>query len=114
MKALRILMSCVAIASPQLVLADSAIPAQSRDIVQAVLDFCARVDPRDADSFEAFGRGLMGHRSEHDDDDRQHQRWLDPIRDALAAVPKRDAIQVCAAGAASLRPRTAEDDDRRL
>ena len=102
MKASRIVLLCTAIVLPGLASASSAISPQSLGIVQAILDFCAKVDPKDSDSFEALGKkltGLSGHDLATLRGNPAYQDEFAGISDALAQSAPKDAARTCAAGA---------------
>jgi hypothetical protein len=102
MKVSRTLLLCAAIALPGLASANSEISPQAVGIVQAVLDFCAKVDPKDAASFQAQGRKLTGGLSEHDlaslRGTPEYQDAFAGISDALGKSAPKDAARTCAAG----------------
>ena len=102
MKVSRILLLCAAIASPALASANSEIAPQAVGIVQAILDFCAKVDPKDSDSFEALGKkltGLSGHDLATLRGNPAYQDAFAGISDALAQSAPKDAARTCAASA---------------
>jgi len=60
MKLTRVVALCSAIALPQLVLADQPGTQQGLDIIHGVLiDYCAKVDPRDASKFETIWEHVL-------------------------------------------------------
>jgi hypothetical protein len=96
MKASRVLLLCAAIALPGLASATSEISPQGVGIVQAILDFCANVDPKDSDSFEALGKRVTG-LSEHDLATVRGNPAYQDARDMLAKSAPKDAARTCAA-----------------
>jgi hypothetical protein len=118
MKASRILLLCAAIALPALASANSEISPQAVGIVQAILDFCAKVDPKDSDSFEALGKkltGLSGHDLATLRGNPAYQDALAGISDALAQSAPKDAARTCAAGVgpvAEIRARHKDSEKR--
>jgi hypothetical protein len=97
MKGFRILLLCGAAALPQLAMAANPGP-QALGMVNAILTFCAEVDPRNAQSFQAewktFGSGTtLGHPAGGDS-----QKAFDMIIAELRLVARPTAAQNCAAG----------------
>jgi hypothetical protein len=81
----------------------SSISAPALGSVDALLNFCLQVDPRDAASFRAQ-RSLIEHGSsedtiEHLRGSSAYRQSYDLVSDALKGVAKSDAAQACAAGA---------------
>ena len=110
MKASRIFCVCAAVVLPQLAAAEDHrghvnISPQALGIVDAVLHFCAEVDPRDAASFQAQRNSLVQGSSEDSIEGLRgssaYRESYDMIRDALKSVGKGEAAQTCAAGAKS-------------
>jgi hypothetical protein len=107
MKASRILLLCSAVALPQLALANSQVDAQWLGTVEGILDFCVKVDPKDAASFQALRKSADGGTSEHDltglRGTPEYKNGLDTINNALAQVSPQSGAQICAAGVAPKR-----------
>jgi hypothetical protein len=98
MKGFRILLLCGAAALPQLAMAENPSP-QALGMVNAILTFCAEVDPRNAQSFQAqwktFGSATtLGHPAGGDS-----QKAFDMITAELRLIAKPTVAQNCAAGA---------------
>jgi hypothetical protein len=98
MKAFRIVLLCGAAALPQLAMAANPSP-QALGMVNAILTFCAEVDPANAQSFQAewktFASGTtLGHPAGGDS-----QKAFDMITTQLRLVARPTVAQNCAAGA---------------
>ena len=65
----RLVLVCSAAALPQLAMADQLASQQlGLDMVHHILiDYCAKVDPRDASAFRAIWQNLLSHVSDGDD-----------------------------------------------
>ncbi len=96
MKVSRTLALCAASALSSFALASSSIPPQSAGTLQAILDFCAKVDPKDSDSFQALGKKLTG-LSEHELATVRGDPVYQDARDTLAKSAPKDAARTCAA-----------------
>jgi hypothetical protein len=113
MKASRILLLCAAVALPRLVLAANSPPssppgAQWLGTVEGILDFCVKVDPKDASAFQVLKKNTRGGLSERDlagvRGTREYKDALRTISDDLAKVSPQGAAQSCAAGVAEFVP----------
>jgi hypothetical protein len=113
MKASRILLLCAAVALPRLVLAANSPPssppgAQWLGTVEGILDFCVKVDPKDASAFRVLKKNTSAGLSEHDlagvRGTREYKDSLHMISDELAKVSPQSAAQTCAAGVAAFVP----------
>ncbi len=110
MKASRILCVCAAVVLPQLAAAEDHrgqvnISAQALGIVDAVLNYCTQVDPRDTALFQAQRKSVLNGSSEDAVEglrgSRAYRGSYDLIEDALKGVSRSEAAQTCAAGARS-------------
>jgi hypothetical protein len=97
MKANRILLLCSAVALPQLALADAPSP-QALGMVDAILTYCAKVDPKDADSFRAQWASIS-HGSESLEHSAQFKQAFDLVDGELEQTSKTASAKTCAAGA---------------
>ncbi len=96
MKVSRTLLLCAAIALPGLASANSGVSPQAAGTVEAILDFCAKVDPKDSASFAALGKKLTG----LSDDDLAAVRGKPAYQNAsdmLANSAPKDSARTCAA-----------------
>jgi hypothetical protein len=110
-KAFRILLLCGAAALPQLAMAENPDP-QALGMVNAILTFCAEVDPRDAQSFQAewnsLGSGTtLGHPAGADS-----QKAFDMITAQLRLVARPTVAQNCAAGATQWNGKSTAGKDK--
>ncbi len=114
MKVSRILCLCAAVALPQFAAAESAADAQGMAIVQAVLSFCAKVDPKNAASFQAQERNVVPGGSEKQlesvRESGAYKQAFKSITDVLEELPRSAAAQTCAAGATSTVAIRKKDD----
>ena len=110
MKASRILCVCAAVVLPQLAAAEDHrsqvnISPQALGIVESVLNFCSRVDPHDAASFEAQRKNLLSGSSQDSIEGLRgssaYRSSYDMISDALKGISRSEGAQICAAGAKS-------------
>jgi hypothetical protein len=112
MKAFRIVLLCGAAALPHLAMAADP-SSQALGMVNAILTFCAEVDPRNAQSFQAewktFGSGTaLGHPAGGDS-----QKAFDMITAELRLVARPTVAQNCAAGATQFNAKsTGKDKDK--
>ena len=112
MRASRILCVLAAVVLPQLAAAEDhgqqgqiSISPQALGIVEAVLNYCSEVDPRDAATFQAERKNLLGGASGDAAEDLRgssaYRESYHLISDALKGLAKGQAAQTCAAGAKS-------------
>ena len=101
MKIYRILCLCAVIVFPQAAWAEPQSGNQSMEIVHAIIDFCAQVDPANASKYQKQSR-LMFHEvsalAERDMDGKGEGKYVsayEQTRTALGKVPKQDAIPAC-------------------
>jgi hypothetical protein len=101
-KVYRILFLCGVVALPQLAMADQPSP-QALGMVQAILNFCAEVDPHDAASFQAQWKVLSGgvpaQQLASIEDGSAYKQAYDLISGELGKTSKASAAGTCAAGA---------------
>jgi hypothetical protein len=98
MKGFRILLLCGAAALPQLAMAENP-SSPALGMVNAILTFCAEVDPGNAQSFQAEWRSFasgttLGHPAGGDS-----QKAFDMITAELRLVARPTVAKNCAAGA---------------
>jgi hypothetical protein len=118
MKIHRILCLCAVIWLPQLALAEVSFSSQALGMVQATLEFCARVDPRDAATFHAqegnLVRGVSSPELAGAQGTSDYKQAYDLISTALRRLERDDAAETCAAGARSdLRGRREAEEKKR-
>jgi hypothetical protein len=111
MKAFCIVLLCGAAALPQLAMAENPSP-QALGMVNAILTFCAEVDPRNAQSFQAEWKSLasgttLGHPSGADS-----QKAFDMIIAELRQVARPTVAQNCAAGATQWNGKSTAGKDK--
>jgi hypothetical protein len=101
MKIYRILCLCTVIALPQFALAERESSDQSIEVVHAIIDFCAQVDPANASMYQKQSRSMFHEvsASEHDVDmhgkDDKYENAYEMTRAALGKIPKQDAVVAC-------------------
>ena len=99
MKANHMLCLCLAITFPQLALAEFQFTNQSLGTEQAMIDFCARIDPGTATKYQQQAEVLaQGVPSEELDKARSTDDYKDAYAlasNALGAISKPDAAEAC-------------------
>jgi hypothetical protein len=106
MKVSRILLLCSAVALPHMAMADlaSTNPAGLGD-VHALLDFCTKVDPKDAASFQAEWASIIGGASSKQVSGAEgggaYQTAYDYLMGVLAKLPKGDVSRICTVSASA-------------
>jgi threonine synthase len=103
MKVSRILCLCAAAALPHLALAGDSTNPAGLGIVDAVLDFCTHVDPHSAASFDAL-KVSVAHGDTALTTTAEYAKAYKLTSEALAKIPKGDALKYCVAGASSYAP----------
>jgi hypothetical protein len=112
MKGFRILLLSGAAALPQLAMAGNTSP-QALGMVNAILTFCAEVDPRNAQSFQAEWKSLGGGSTLGHPAGGDSQKAFDMITAELRLVARPTVALNCAAGATEWNGKsTAKDRDR--
>ena len=101
MKIRPVVLLCVAALIPQLALSETPPSSQQRGAVQAVVDFCSRVDPKDEKRFEdqakVLLRNLKEDHSEVAQRSAEYQQAYRTIESVLNEFPLPDAVRACAA-----------------
>jgi hypothetical protein len=104
MKASRILLLCSAVTLPQFAMAEMPSP-QALGIVQAVLNYCAQVDPKEAALYQAQWKLVVGKASLQQVNSVEatagYKQGYDLISGQLAKIDQQDAAKTCAAGVAT-------------
>ena len=105
MKANRILLLCTALVLPQLAMADVAdTNPQGLGDIQALLKFCARVDPRDAAAFQQQWASIVGTTTGKQinvvEDESGFKQGSDATTKVLDKLSKSTAAGICADTAA--------------
>jgi hypothetical protein len=113
MRLIRILFVCGAVAATQVAMADSPSP-QALGSVNAILRFCAEVDARDADRFQAWWQQLSGTKTELGDykGDAAFQQSYNAVRDLLEKSPRQQAALDCASGVSSPKQDVQQKPDK--
>jgi hypothetical protein len=101
MKASRILCLCVAAALPQLVWAGNTTDPQGLGIVNALLDYCARIDAKDTGSFHALKVSLTHGVPDDVEHMAAYQNGYAATVDQLKGVSQSTGIQACTTAAAA-------------
>jgi hypothetical protein len=115
MKISRIVFVCLcSAAAPQLAMAEMPSP-QALGIVQAILTYCAQVDPKEAALYQAQWKLVVGHASQQQlnsiEGSTGYKQGYDLISGQLSKTSKEDSAKACAAGVSSHREK--EDAPRR-
>jgi hydroxypyruvate isomerase len=117
MKIHRILCLSAVIWLPQLAQAELLFTNQALGMVQATLDFCARVDARDAATFHAQETNLVRDVSNQElagaRSNSEYKQAYDLISTALNKVERGDAAETCAAGVRSDLRRRHEGEEKK-
>jgi hypothetical protein len=101
MKASRILCLCAAAALPQLVWAGNTTDPQGLGIVNALLDYCAKIDARDSDSFRTLKVSLRHGVPDNVEHMAAYLKGYAATVDLLKGVSKSNATEGCATAAAA-------------
>ena len=111
MKAYRLLFVCSVVALPQLAMAETA--PQGLGIVRAVVDFCKKVDSRDAGLFEALWTNISHGTTGQFASSSEYKQGYDLVSAQLALVSKSsDAVENCAASVSPSKGNRREDSHK--
>jgi hypothetical protein len=104
MKASRFVCLCAAVALPHLALAANSTAPQGLGIVDAILDWCGKVDPKDSAAFSSLKVNVAhGEQASLEVSDAYKNAYA-LTSQALTQVSKDDGGKACAAGAPNKPP----------
>jgi hypothetical protein len=91
----RLLGACVAAAMPCMALADAPSAASVGEI-DAILKFCAKIEPRLAGDFESHWELITGGAARGTRGSKEYKEGYDLVSDALAGAGGKAAAEACA------------------
>lgn len=95
-----VFLSCAAALLPKLALADAPHNPMEFGMVQAVYDFCSKLDPKYDKRFDQMAKQALGNMSKQDRDDTQHsaayEQGYQIVGSLLKGLHPTDAISGCA------------------